>query len=59
MKGHTMGARKPNRLDKLRQRLNLAPPVEERRGEPRSAKPPKERPTPIEGQKRPRLSVKW
>jgi len=28
MKDHTMGARKPNRLDKLRQRLNLTPPVE-------------------------------
>lgn len=54
-----MGARKPNRLDKLRQRLNLTPPVEERRDDFRPAKPLKERPPLIEGRKRPRLSVRW
>jgi hypothetical protein len=54
-----MGARKPNRLDKLRQRLDLVPPIKDRRAEPKPVKPPKERPTLIEGPRRPRLRVKW
>jgi hypothetical protein len=54
-----MGARKTNRLGKLRQRLNLAPPVEEGPAEPKPPKSPKERPTLVEAPKRPRLSVKW
>ena len=54
-----MGTRKPNRLDKLRQRLGLVLPIKERRTEPKPVKPLKERPTVIEGPRRPRLREKW